>query len=403
MAETQLTIMWPESIGAVLSDMPGALEANRSSRKKCSDYGDRLLGEIADKGMDDSLDQRAAAYIDKARRTVAKMNERRSPFTKLFDTVRSEFTRLENDIDPLKKDTAAWRLQQERNRYAAAKREEEQRRLREEQLRQRREKELSDLRSEIERTVRRQMSDYLKRQCDTLQSAFNYANLDNIDATVTSVREFPTALPEEFGLGLSAGMDRAPAGSTLTLEDCHAALVETRDALLPQFVTDYAQEIGSLKAELLEKFPSKRAQLEKAAKASAEEAAKIKARMEEADRAAAEKREAERLEKEERDRQAAALAAKQAEAANLFNQAAASREAYVPKTKVTKRIEILNPEGILPVISFWFSREGCKLSTEELCKMFKKQITFCEKVANCANPEEIRDESVAYTEEVKAR
>ena len=56
------------------------------------------------------------------------MNERRSPVTKLFDQVRSEFTMLENTIDPTKKDTVPYRITQYRNTYAAKKREEEERR-----------------------------------------------------------------------------------------------------------------------------------------------------------------------------------------------------------------------------------------------------------------------------------
>ncbi|MCD8312650.1 MAG: hypothetical protein LUC24_00640 [Bacteroidales bacterium] len=397
----ELAIIRPESIRTLTSDMPAAFEGNRTSRDRCVEFGQRLLDEIRAGGMTDELDQRAAKYIEKSRKTLAKMNEGRSAFTKIFDSIRSEFTALENDVDPSKKGTVAYEVQRERNAYAATKREEERHRQVAEQERVRKERAEAELRAGVERIIRQNMSAFVKRQCDTLQSAFNYATLENFDATVRAIREFLTDVPAEFAEGTAEEVRSRCSG--VPDETLAAVLDETLDRLRPNFESYYAQEIGSLKAELLDRFPSKRAQLVKAEEASAEEAERIRRQMEEADRQAAEKREAERLEKEERDRQEAALAAKRAEAASLFDQAAAQQETYQPKTKVTKKIELLNPEGILPVISFWFSREGCKMTVEELAKTFKKQITFAEKIANCANPELIRDESVAYVDEVKAR
>ena len=89
------------------------------------------------------------------------------------------------------------------------------------------------------------------------------------------------------------------------------------------------------------------------------------------------------------------------EMTSLFNQQA-TVAGYQPKTKVTKKINLLNPEGIMPILSLWWSKEGCTLTVEELAKMFKKQITFCEKMAN---KEDIfvNDENVEYVDEVKAK
>ncbi|MDO4527678.1 MAG: hypothetical protein Q4C03_02695, partial [bacterium] len=114
-----------------------------------------------------------------------------------------------------------------------------------------------------------------------------------------------------------------------------------------------------------------------------------------------EEQEKERKRKEEEERQQAELQRQQAEMSSLFAGQAAM-QGYQPKAKVSKKIELLNPEGVLAVISMWWSKEGCTLTTDELAKMFKKQITFCEKLAN---KEEIfiADESVCYIDEVKAK
>ena len=70
--------------------------------------------------------------------------------------------------------------------------------------------------------------------------------------------------------------------------------------------------------------------------------------------------------------------------------------------KVSKKIEILNVNGILPIIHMWFSHEGCNLGTDELAKIFKKQITFCEKLAN-SKDEFIDDKNIKYVDDVKAK
>ena len=77
---------------------------------------------------------------------------------------------------------------------------------------------------------------------------------------------------------------------------------------------------------------------------------------------------------------------------------------YQPKTAVRKRVVTDTPEGILAVVSMWWSKEGRFLSMDELSKIFKKQIAFCEKLANDKdNPEFISSPFVRYEEEVKAK
>ena len=128
---------------------------------------------------------------------------------------------------------------------------------------------------------------------------------------------------------------------------------------------------------------------------------RVKAEMEERQRKEAEEREAERKRKEEEEKQKAEMARQQAEMNGLFSEQA-SMQNYQPKVKVTQKIELLNPEGIMPILSMWWSKEGCTLSVEELSKLFKKQITFCEKLAN-KDSVYIENESVQYIDDVKAK
>ena len=141
------------------------------------------------------------------------------------------------------------------------------------------------------------------------------------------------------------------------------------------------------------------------AKASAEEQARMKAELE-----AREAAETRRLDEERKRKEEEAQAAKKAqqtatEMDGLFGQAAvATPVGYQPKTAVRKRVVTDTPDGILAVVSMWWSKEGRFLSMEELSKIFKKQITFCEKLANDKdNPELISSPFVRYEDEVKAK
>ena len=122
---SSVEIVRKENIATIINNAPASYEANRRSYENCVRAGRQLLEAITAGGMTDELDQRAAVFIEKTRKTVKKMNETRSAVTKLFDTFRSEFTALENGIDPAKAGTPAYLIQQQRNQYAAKKRAEE--------------------------------------------------------------------------------------------------------------------------------------------------------------------------------------------------------------------------------------------------------------------------------------
>lgn len=140
----------------IAQSAPDTYNTNALSSQRCADYGEKLLAEIQRGGMTDALDKQCADYIDKSKRTLKAMNERRSPITKLFDQIRSEFTGMENTIDPTKKDTVPYKIQQARNAYAAKKREEAERARQEEMRRQQREQALNRYKQESEDDYRRQ-------------------------------------------------------------------------------------------------------------------------------------------------------------------------------------------------------------------------------------------------------
>ena len=396
--ETQLAIIKQENIQTIVSAAPQAYTDNKLSCDNCNRAGQSILDAILAQGMTDELDQQASQYIEKVRRTLKKMNERRMPVTQLFDTIRKEFTAMENGIDPTKAGTIPYQLQQQRNQYAAKKRAEEEERLRKEYERQQAEQARARLKQEIEEDYKAQLQQLINKACNALAAIDNAVTLENYEESYTQIKDYSTQLPADFLYNLHT-LIRIPAG--ITVDELSKVEIETKERLTKQFNEQYDFEVDSTKQYIINRLPSKKANLQRMAQASAEEAARIEAEMEARQRKEAEAQEAERRRKEEEEKQQAELARQQTELQSLFGQQAIVSSGYQPKIKVAQKINLLNPEGIMPIISMWWAKEGCRLSVDELAKMFKKQITFCEKLAKEGTF--IEDENVEYVEDVKAK
>ena len=394
----ELVIVKQENIQTIVSAAPQSYQDNKISREKCIEAGQAILAAIQAQGMTDELDQQAAQFIEKARKTVKKMNERRSPVTKLFDDIRKEFTAMENAIDPLKADTIPYQLQQFRNQFAAKKRAEEEERRRREYERQQAEQARARMKQDIEEDFKAQFQQLVNKVCNDLSAIDSAVTLANYEASFKQIKEFSSALPADFLYNLHTFI-RIPTG--VSVEELRKVEIETKERLGKQFSEQYDFEVDSTKQYIIDRLPSKKANLERMAQASAEEAARIKAEMEARQRKEAEEQEAERRRKEEEEKHKAEMTRQQSEMESLFGQQAVVSSGYQPKVKVAQKINLLNPDGIMAVLSMWWLNEGRTLSVEELSKMFKKQITFCEKLAKEGTF--IADESVEYVEDVKAK
>ena len=396
---SELAIIKQENIQTIVSAAPQSYSDNKLSCERCISAGQSILNTItASGGMTDELDKEAALFIEKARKTVKKMNEKRSPVTKLFDDIRREFTVIENAIDPTKADTIPYKLQQYRNQYAAKKRAEEEKRRQEEYKRQQAEQARVKLRQDIEGDFKTQFQTYLNQSINWLTAKDSSVTLENYNTVYSEVKNFSDSLPADWLQNLHT-LIRIPGN--VSVDELRQIETDTKERLGKQFTEQYTAEIQDNKDYILDRLPSKKANLERIAQADAADAARAKAEMEERQRKEAKEREAERKRREEEEKQKAEMARQQAEMSGLFAEQA-SMQSYQPKVKVTQKIELLNPEGIMPILSMWWSKEGCTLSVEELSKLFKKQITFCEKLANKDNVY-IENESVQYIDDVKAK
>ena len=393
----ELTIVKQENISTIVSAAPKLFQDNRMSCQRCVSAGEALLKAISDTGMTDELDQQAAIFVEKARKTVKKMNERRSPVTKLFDDIRREFTALENVIDPAKSDTIPYKLQILRNRYAAKKRAEEEERRRNEIARQQAEQVRRQLIQDIEVDFNVQFNNLLNGAINYLIELDNSLTLDNYQEVSEKIKNHSVQLPVDWLLNLHTVI-RFPAG--ITAEEVRKAETDIKERLKKKFEDMYTSEVQDNKNYIIDRMFSKKNNLERIAKANVDEASRIKAEMEEHQRKEASLREEERQRKEAEEKAKAEMERKNNELEGLFS-AQAVQGGYQPKAKGSQKINLLKPEGIIAIFSMWWSKEGNTLSVEKLCKIFRRQITFCEKLANKEDTY-IEDESVEYVDNVKA-
>ena len=397
MATTSVAIASnPLNIKMIVQSAPESYETNKLSKDRCASAGENLLEVIQRDGMSDELDQKVAMYIDKTRKTVKVMNERRAPVTKLFDQIRTEFTSMENAIDPSKAGTIPYKLQQHRNQYAAKKREEEEARRRAEEAARQAQIARSSYRTACIDDYKIQFNNFVVSNINQLTDLNSSITLDNYSCICDTVSAFATELPEAWAPKSSVRMPY-----NLTPEESRSIASEALQSLIPQFKEQFRFEIGEYRQDILDRLPSKRVELEKAAKASAEEAQRIATAMKEREEAELSRKERERALREAEETRRKEVEKAATDSVSLFD-ISASKTQYTPKTKVSKKIRIVSPDGYMQCLAMWWSKEGSRLSDEELAKAFKKQVSFCEKLAN-KDGEFIKSESIEYVDDVKAQ
>lgn len=392
-----MTIFEPHNVRTLAELAPQSYRDNLLSHTRCLEAGNQLLARVKQEGMTDALDMDIAKYIDKAKITVRKMNGKRSPVTQLFDQIRKVYTSMENDVDPSKAGSVPGQLQACRNAFAKKKHEEEERRRREEAARQSKENAKVRYRAEVAEDYNRQFNALINKSVNDLNDLDRQLAVDNYKTVSEALKEYSCELPASWAETIISSAQRPVE---LSPEECRAIQAGVMAGMLERFREQYRFEVQSTRDDILDRLPSKRRELERMAKASAEEAARIKAEMEAKERAEAARKEAERREREQREAAAAQLAAQKKEMDGLFGMAETAQ--YRPKATVKKKVVVETADDIMKVVAFWWSQEGCTKSVEELCKEFKKQITYANNAANSKdNPRFISD--CRYEDDVKAK
>lgn len=390
-----------EEFTSLMKSAPDALGKNQKSIANCNSAGQAILDTIQGEGMTDELDAKAAEYLKKVNVTITNMKSRRAPVTQLFDRIRSIFTTDEKAIDPKDKSTIPGKIAAERDRYAALKREEERRKQQEMQRQANIEKEKGTYRLAIEQAINTHVSSYFAEQQKNLSHIWESITLATFELKEKSIRGWSTLYPREhfdtFNQDITTYYLDAQTKANIKAEilyNKYSALSQQYKFDMEDLRQSFIDRLSSKKQELIEEEELRKKDAEAAAKAETE-----RKQREEEER---KQRELEIQQKEHELQQKAESSIQSAQMNSLFATAAASVTTRTSKAKATERIKILHPAGFLEIYQMWWINEGQNLTIEELEKIHKKMISFCEKKANSDDEMKIKSKYIRYEEEVKA-
>ncbi|EOS18580.1 MULTISPECIES: hypothetical protein [Parabacteroides] len=393
-----------EEFNQIMQSAPATLQRNQASVSACNQTGQALLDTIeAEEGISsDELDATVSEYLEKTKITVENMNKRRKPLTQLLATVSKSFTSLESAIDIKSVTTIPYKLQQARNKYAAKKLEEQKKREAEARRIQLTENEKAQYKADITLLLDTTYANYVSRHIKALSGMYDHATLASYNDVCRQIKEanvtfnwtdFANNVKDTFQTFYMDAATRTGIKNEL------ASIKKV------EYTKRYSFELEDLKQSLIDRLPSLRKQLEEQEELRRTNAVEA-ARQEEQRRK--EQQEQLRKQEEERKRREAEAKAKAeaekaaAEVQAAFDFSAASMPSTPTKAKVKKKIQITNPQGFLQVYQMWFTREGINMSMEDLEKVHKKMITYCEKVVN-KDGEEIKSAFVKYIDDVTAK
>ena len=388
----------------ILQAAPGILTDNETRVTRCSNAGKSLLDTInATNGINsDEVDGQVQKFIEASKQTLKRINGSRTPITQMLTAISKRFTSLESEIDVKTSGTIPYKLQRARNEYAAKKLEEQKKREEEARRIQLAENEKAQYKADITLLLDTTYTNYVSRHINALNGMYDHATLASYNDVCRQIKEanvtfnwtdFANNVKDTFQ---TFYMDAA------TRTNIKNELASTKKI---EYTQRYSFELEDLKQSLIDRLPSLRKQLEEQEELRRTNAVED-ARQEELRRK--EQQEQLRKQEEERKRREAEAKAKAeaekaaAEVQAAFDFSAASMPSTPTKAKVKKKIQITNPQGFLPVYQLWFTREGVNLSMEDLEKVHKKMITYCEKVMN-KDGEQIQSAYVKYVDDVTAK
>ena len=264
---TEITFFEPQNVGTIAKVAPQAFKENSVSHDRCLQFGQELLNRVNTEGMSDELDQEIATFIERAKKTLKKMNGKRSAVTQLFDNIRSVYTKLENEVDPAKKGTVAAQLQEHRNKYAAKKREEYEAEQRRKQLEQAKVMAKNKYATDVEDDLLRQFNALVASTCNRLIELDKSLTLENYAIVYDGVKNTSDQLSQDW---FNALRPEVLMPSVLSPEDARAIAAEVKQKIQQRFKEQFTFEISTNRDDILDRLPSKRKELERIAKANKE-------------------------------------------------------------------------------------------------------------------------------------
>jgi hypothetical protein len=395
----------------VLKTGPQILVANQTRKEKALAVGRSILSTIQESGMTPELDERAKNYLVNINKAGKEMKEERSAVTQIMDELKKMYTTVENELDIKKPGTVPALIQEQRDAYARQIAEEAEARRKEAEREAARKNEAIEIAAHAEKRLNESFGEWLLAKKMAMTKFFNALTLETFDEGEQRLTQAKIVVNWEHTAS-DASFNRYHSS-----DEIKAISIDKFNELLPDFQNTAVAELTIHRDDIIEKLPSKKAELLEA-KRLADEAyeAELKARQAEKERLdaiakanAAEKKKleaaAEQARKEEAERQAelkkqqdeaaaeqkrreqqeekrmadeAAEAKRKADLdadvkkqgeqtmAMFEKEAAIAETADAPETKVGYEITVLHPVGFTQIFAIWFEKVGKDLPVDKI-------------------------------------
>lgn len=388
-----------EEVSSTLMQAGDILAQNTKLSLSAQKAAQFLLDTVEAEGMTDELDAKINEWQVKAKVALSKNNERRTPITQVLTRISREFTALENPLDSSKPDSLFSQLQKHRNTFAAQK--EKERKAKEAEIlrKQNLDKERIQITAEIEKQIRSIYSEKLLQFRTGVAKILSSMTLENFAEKSEKIKSIAVEYPRDKFNEITPSVFPVYLDSV----ELERIVISCRVKLYDELSANFRENMEVDKQAAIDELPSKKKELERLAKANAEEAAQIKAQQAERERLAQAKLQ---LEQKEAEKEAQAkIEAEKAlnNAQTLFDTTAQIAEINdTAKVKKSYVIEVADVAGWGYIFMLYYEKVGIKMSIEDLGKkslnQMKKEI---EKIAN-KNGEMLDHPSIRYVEDVKA-
>ena len=259
-----------KSSATVLSDIRNTVDENAKSLTAAINMGKTLLVNSQNvEEMTDDMDRQIADYIKRSATTVTAMKDRRKKITQIFDLVKSGFTKMEAMLDKKSVDSIPYKLQVQRDKYAAYKLE-QQRKAEEERKRLAR---VEAQKGQVAIDTKAMMSDIVtimsKTRVNDMNALFDSLSLENEKEVRQKLEQVSTEISIAHRIALATSDEDDSAASIairaalrVTYNELDADTIrnirnETFKNDSEGFRRQYSDTVSSCKQELLDRFDSK--------------------------------------------------------------------------------------------------------------------------------------------------
>lgn len=380
-------------------------QINSAKLANATNAGNKILAVIGDGIQTPEQLEKCRVFIEKCKEAKKACNTNRVEITKSMTLVSKMFTSIENELDDTNDGSLPNKIKKLMDAKAKADYDAEVVRKEQERIAALTEQEKIAVTETIQKFLAQYVSDRVYARIKQTEEKFSILTLETIDAAEDGMNKWSPVFDDYEKFMANCTFVGDYRNKCLTREACDKMFMLEKNAYFQTAANTYVDELCEYRMSMLQRFIGKRQELIKIAELEKENAAEA-----ELERLAAAQREEARKQKQLEEQAIANAAAQKLveQQANdkrttqLFDN---SGTVSIPATpaKVKKVVKLLTKEGILPIITKWFTDNKANIDIAELEKKFSFCITHVNKAANAATPEFIINSEVEYVDDVKAK